>query len=160
MICLGKGVSCSTFCNARVNILALALLAFHVFGITRCPIQQSSSWTHSHTHTYPVSGVSSHRYGNPCVLADWPFVSDCRCRPFLHLRGFAEQRERGGSMRNKQTENLKNLKITTVCLNEAPEMIWSTSFLFFFSALLAAEEDKRRRAGDTQSANVMSPDSD
>ena len=40
--------------------------------------------------TYPVSGMSPHRYGNPGVLSDWSLVSHCRSRPLLHLGEFAE----------------------------------------------------------------------
>lgn len=45
------------------------------------------------TDTYPVSGMTSHRYGNPGILADGSFVSDSRCWPFLHLRGFTERKK-------------------------------------------------------------------
>lgn len=56
MIRLGKGASCSTFCGARVNVLALALLAF----TTKFPIQQNSSCnTLTHAHL-------------PCIWSELP----------------------------------------------------------------------------------------
>lgn len=75
----------------NLEILRLFSLLLN-FSFRKRPRAQALTNTHARTrtHTHPVSGVSSHCYGNPCVLADRSFVSDCRCRPFLHLQWFTE----------------------------------------------------------------------
>lgn len=98
-----------------------------------------------HTHTYPVSGVSSHRYGNPGVLADGPFVSDCRCRPFLHLGGFTgREREREDQWETKRRKiNLKLMsKEAKMLLWEALEGTEERASVFFFHLKVSLKRER------------------
>lgn len=58
-------------------------------------------------HTYPVSGMRSHCYGNPGVLTDGSFVTDCRCWSFFHRWGFT-----AGMIRQTLKKNPKTFKST------------------------------------------------
>lgn len=151
MIWLGKGVSCSTFCEARVNVLALALLAFHCYHkVSHSTELLLNTLTHAHL---------------PCIWSELPSLWQPLRTGWLavcirlQMSAFSSSARicctEGERRINERQANQKSEKseTTTVCLNEAPEMIWSTSYLFY-SALLAAEEDERRRAGDTESTNV------
>lgn len=68
-------------------------LKFNDLYLWACFMSSKGCQVITHTDTYPVSGMTSHCYGNPGILADGSFVSDCRCWPYLHLRGFTERKK-------------------------------------------------------------------